>query len=221
MTLLAEDLTLLLLDDDSGRFTTHSSRHAALGGALLADLALGGWVEIDGPTGAFRREIVRPTGQPAPEHPVLADALTEVAAKDRTAKELVTRLGRAANEPLLQSLVDRGILRRERDKVLGLFPSTTWPTEDVTHERERRATLTTAIETGQGSERDVALLSILSAIDVAHRVLPVEGLGAREVRSRVKGMAEGDFAAKAVKYAVDSIDAALTAVIVTSTTSSG
>lgn len=37
----------------------------------------------------------------------------------------------------------------------------------------------------------------------------------------MKEMAEGDFAAKAVKYTVDSIDAALTAAIITSTTSSG
>jgi hypothetical protein len=219
VTLLAEDLTLLLLDDDTGRFTARSYRDAALGGALLAELALGGWVRIDEPSGAMRRSIVRPTGTPAPEHPVLVGALEEVAAKERTAKELVTRLGRAAREPLLESLADRGILRREDDRVLGLFPSTTWPTADATHERERRASLTRAIEAGRGDEHDVALLSILSAMDVVHRVLPVEGLGGREVRKRVKEMADGNFAARAVKVAVDAINMAVTSVIISSTTS--
>ncbi|MGC5615445.1 GOLPH3/VPS74 family protein [Georgenia sp. Z1491] len=222
MTLLAEDLTLLLLDDDSGRFTHHSYLVAGLGGALLAELALGGWVQIGEPSGLFRRSTVEPTGAPPPEHPVLADALEEVTAKDRTASELVTRLGRAAREPLLETLAERGILRREEGRVLGLFSSTTWPTDDARHEREMRAALTAAIAEGRGDARAVALLSVLSAMDIAHKVLPVEGLGGREVRRRVKEMAEGDWAAKAVRDAVAAVDAAvMSAVVATTVTGSG
>ncbi|MGC5628226.1 GOLPH3/VPS74 family protein [Georgenia sp. Z1344] len=218
--LLAEDLTLLLLDDDSGRFTAHSSLDAALGGALLAELALGGWVVIGDPSGMFKRSTVRPTDAPAPGHQVLAEALAEVAAKERSTNELVTRLGRAAKEPLLESLAARGILRRERGRVLGLFPSTTWPTADATHEQQMRAALTDGIATGRGDERVIALLSVLSAIDMAHKVLPVDGLGNREIRRRVREMAEGDLSAKAVKDAVGAIDAAVTAAIVTATVTS-
>jgi hypothetical protein len=56
-------------------------------------------------------------------------------------------------------------------------------------------------------------------MDVVHRVLPVEGLGGREVRKRVKEMADGNFAARAVKVAVDAINMAVTSVIISSTTS--
>lgn len=218
MTLLAEDLVLLLLDDDSSRFTAHSSLDAALGGALLAELALGGWALVGEPSGMFRRTAVHATGLPVPEHPVLADALAEVAAKDRSPGELVSRLGRAAREPLLETLAGRGILRRDDGRILGLFPSTTWPTADATYERQTRSSLSSAIRDGQADDRAVALLSLLSAIAVAHKVIDVDGLDGREVRRRVQAMAEGDWAAKAVRDAVGAIDAAVTSAVIASTT---
>ena len=40
-TLIAEDLLLLLLDDESGKLTNATFLDAGLGGALLVELALG------------------------------------------------------------------------------------------------------------------------------------------------------------------------------------
>ena len=40
-TLIAEDLVLLLLDDESGKLTNASYLDTGIGGALLVELALG------------------------------------------------------------------------------------------------------------------------------------------------------------------------------------
>ena len=73
--LIAEDLLLLLLDDESGKLTNTTYLDTGIGGALLVELALGSHVEVKKSGGRWSRAKVHPTGTAAPDDPVLVEAL--------------------------------------------------------------------------------------------------------------------------------------------------
>lgn len=214
--LIAEDLLLLLLDDDNGKLTLTSYPQTVLGGALLIELAITRSVEVEEKTSVWRSAKVRPAGG-APADPVLRAAYDVVAAKPRTAQELVDRLGKGAKEQLAARLSDRGILERHDDRVLGLFPRTRWPAADSSHEREVRQRLDAVLVQGvDPDDRTGALVALLSAIDKPHKVVDHRGVPAGQIRKRAKQVAEGDWAAKAVRDAIAASTAAVTAAVTAS-----
>ncbi|GAA2152247.1 hypothetical protein GCM10009844_35410 [Nocardioides koreensis] len=212
--LVAEDLLLLLLDDESGAVSGTSYADTALGGALLTDLALTGAVSVPEKTSVWRSAKVRAVPGVVPEDPVLREALATVAAKERNAQDLVGRLGKGAGGRLAQRLVERGILARRDRRLLGLFPTKRWPMVDAGHEQDVRRALRAALV--EGAEPDAhtgALVALLSAVGRAHKVVEHEGLASREVRRRAKEIAEGAWAATAVRDAIRAATAATTAAV--------
>ncbi len=206
--LIAEDLLLLLLDNRTGKPAT-SSLEAALGGALLAELALVEAVELSEKASLWRSAKVRPGAGPAPEDPVLAGAVATIAEKERSAQALATLLGKGLTATLAGRLAERGILQRRDRKLLGLFPRTRWPARDNSHEQSVRRALTVVLVDGARPDaRTGALVALLHAVDRAHKTVPHQGLGSRQVRKRAKQVAEGQWAAKAVKDAIAATAAA-------------
>lgn len=215
--LIAEDMLLLLLDDESGKLTLTSYPQTVLGGALLVELAITGAVEVEEKTSVWRSVKVRAVAGAAPADPVLRAAYDVIADRPRTAQDLVQRLGKGARDALADRLAERGLLERHDDRVLGLFPRTRWPAVDASHEQEVRRQLTAALVQGvDPDERTGALVALLSAIDKPHKVVDHEGLSAGEVRKRAKTIAKGDWAATAVRDAITASTAAITAVAATS-----
>lgn len=216
-TLIAEDVLLLLLDDETGRLeSTHLD--PLLGGAVLMELAMAGNLEVRS-RGRWSRSMVHVlTDGPVPEHELLRDALAEVRQKERTAQDLVNRIGKGLKETLLAGLVARGVVRLEEDKVLGLFPRKRWPAVDSRHEDEVRQALSAVLLSGVTPEpRTAAVVALLHAVDRAHRTIDNQGAPGRVVKARAKEIAEGEWAAKAVKDAVTAAQAAMTAVMVSTT----
>lgn len=208
MTLIAEDLLLLLLDDEKGTVPAGVQTDTGLGGALLVELALSGVATL-GEKGTWTAARVQVAGA-TPADPLLAAAHATVAEQPRTAKALVQRLGKHSREQLVARLVDRGILEERRHAVLGLFPRTTWPTADATHERGLRARLTDVLVRGaEPDERTAALVALTSALGVAGRSVDLSiyrgDVRKRDVERRAKQVAEGDWAAAAVRAAVDEL----------------
>lgn len=219
MTLLAEDLLLLVLDDRTGKVVS-SNLDTALGGAVLIELALADTIEVSKGEGLWARSKVRPiASSPRPSDPVLGNGLDLVAAKERSAQDLVVRLGKGVRRTLLERLQTRGVLRLEEDKVLGLFPRKRWPTVDSSHEDAVRRQISAALlEGATPDDRTAALIALLLAIDRAHRTVDLDGVSARTVKKRAKEIAEGDWAAKAVRDAVAAAQAAMMAAVMASTT---
>ena len=219
-TLIAEDLLLLLLEDESGKLRHTTYLDAGIGGALLVELAMGGQVDVRKGSGFWSRATVVPVPGAGPvTDPVLADALAVVAEKPRSAQDLVARLGRHRREPLLERLAERGVLRREDDTVLGLFPRTRWPMVDRQHEDGVRRALGDALVRGvDPAPRTAALVSLLSALDLAAKVVEHDGMSSGEVRRRAKAVGEGDWAVKGVKDAVAAAQAAVVAAVMVTTT---
>ncbi|WP_127480239.1 GOLPH3/VPS74 family protein [Nocardioides pantholopis] len=215
-TLIAEDLLLLFLDDDSGATNTVVPIPTVLGGAILIELAVAGAVEVPERTSVWKTAKVRPVPGARVEDPLLVEALATVAEKERTAQDLVGKLGRGTRERLAARLVERGILEHRKDRVLGLFPRTRWPVVDSRHEDEvRRALTDVLVLDAEPDPRTGALVALLAATDRAHKVVDRGNRSAREVRKRAKTISEGAWAAKAVRDALSASTAAITAATTT------
>jgi len=210
--LLAEDLLLLLTDDDTGRLVVPGQEvDIALGGAQLLALSLQQRVDVD----ARKRLVVL---DPSPCGDALLDeALQEVARRaGRKPSDVVARLGKRLRGTLYERLAAAGILRAEQGRVLGLFPTHTWPTSSADHEAEVRRALTAVLVQGATPEpHDAALVALLHALRATHKVVvPAEhGLRRRDLDRRAKEIAEGSWASDAVRRAVDAVTAATVAAI--------
>lgn len=222
-TLLAEDLLLLLLDDVKGLPSSMAPIQTVLGGALLAELALREHVTVAEKTSVWKSAKVLPsTSLSPPADPVLRAALEQVSEKERSASDLVARLGKGLMDRLAERLLERGILERRDEKVLGLFPRTRWPAADLTHELELRRMLTSVLV--QGAEPDPrlgTLIALLWSSNRVHQAVDHEGMPAREVKKRAKEVAQGEWAAKAVKDAIDASTAAVIAVVAATSAAAG
>ena len=209
--LIAEDLVLLLLDDRSGRFKNATFLDTGIGGALMIELALRGNIDITKGSGRWARARVWPVPAAAlPTDPALTDAMAVVADRQRTPEALVPRLAKRQRAVLLERLEASGTLRRQERRLLGLWPRQRWLICDTARKAAILRRLGDVLVRGiSPDERTAALISVLSALGLAHKVVDPEGVSRRELKARAKQIADGDWAAKAVRDAVAAIQAAL------------
>lgn len=155
--LVAEDVMLLVLHQEIGPAAPAATVLHALGGALLVDLAL---LDRVGTAGSA---VVALGHGPLPDV-LLRSAQDIVARRPRPARSLVPELGAELWAPVTARLVERGRIRRERRRPLGLHPVTTRAVADARHEAALRAHLRTVIESGRLPDaRTAAVLALLSA----------------------------------------------------------
>ncbi|PVY95469.1 GOLPH3/VPS74 family protein [Actinomycetospora cinnamomea] len=212
--LIAEDLLLLLTADDTGELAADGTNmNIALGGALLAELALMERLDVAGPDEHVRegRLVVRdpnPTGDG-----VLDEALARVGHKEgRRPQSVLTALGRRIRPRLYERLAEGSLVRAEQGRILGIFPVHRWPAEHADHETAVRADVLTALRQGLTTDaRTRALISLLRALKAVHKAVAPEsvGLSKRELNERAKQIAEDDWVGKAVRSAINSEDAAI------------
>jgi hypothetical protein len=210
MTLLAEDLLLLLLDDASGKPVVDGTRMSrVLAGAVLLELALGDVVTPAEPGEDVKkgRLVVRDGARP--QDSLLTRAVDLIGtAKPMKPETAIEKLAKNLRDDVSKRIVDAGWVREERGKVLGIFPTTRWPEVDGSHERALRSELSAALLDGVGpTPRTAALVSLLSAVDAAPKLFP--DADRRAVKKRAKEIAEGDWAGKAVRKSVEAVNAAI------------
>ncbi len=207
--LLAEEFLLLCLDDESGKKTMSSEKlPPALGAALLVELAL---MERIGVTpqdaGWQRRGRVTITSTKPTDDAELDAALEAVEQReDIKVKDLISDMsGKRITKGLLDRLVERlvtaGVLGEERSKVLGLRR---WPTVDPSVEEEIRSRLQSSlVGDDTPTERTVALIALLQSTGQLTKVVTTEDK--RALKAKAKALTEGDWAATAVKQAIDEV----------------
>jgi hypothetical protein len=218
MTTITEDLVLLLLDPGSGRAIVDStSLDRAVGGALLLDLSTLGRLTADG-TGARARLTVADSSTTG--DPLLDAALARLEGRHPLrAQKAVERLARKTREPVLQRLVERGLVRRDRGRLLGVFPVTTWPAADTGPVTELRRRIAEVLLDGAGPDQHVALLiSLVHAVKVEHKL--VDG-PRRQLRARADQVAQGDWAGPAVRKAVQAVQTSVAVAVAASTSAAG
>lgn len=216
MTTITEDLVLLLLNPQTGRSVVDSmSLDRGIGGALLLDLATRERISADGDGAGTRIGVSDPTST---GDALLDVALGRLAGKSLRAQNAVERLARHMRMPVLERLEERGLVRREKARVLGLFPATTWPPVDPTPRAALHRRVEAVLKDGETPDQHVALLiSLLHALQAEHKV--VDGRR-RELHARAKEVAAGDWAGPAVRKAVRAAQASVV-VAVTAATSAG
>jgi hypothetical protein len=218
--LIAEDLLLLLTDDESGKPVVETTElDLGLAGAVLIDLAELDRVEVAQPGETVKegRLYVRdrtPTGEA-----VLDDILGRL--EERGPKKpasLVPHLTKGLREALYERLAERGIVRAEEGRVLGIFPRRQWPATDSTHEDEMRRGLHDVLVVGrEPTVHEAMLVSMLYAVEKVPKVLDDADVDKHQVRERAKAIAEGEFAGEAVRKAVEAVRAAVFTSVIAAT----
>ena len=226
--LIAEEFLLLCLDDETGKKLVGTERiDPALGGALLAELALmeriGVTPESDGWTRRGRVSIVSDKPTDDPELDRALGFLVEH--EGRKVKDLVSGMSlrpltKGLRDRLLARLAAAGVLTEEKASVLAVFPTTRWPTADPGPEGEVRSRLRSALVDGlTPTERTVPLVALLQATDLLVKAVPSEDKLA--LKARAKRLSDGDWAAKAVKQAIEEVTSAAAVVAMAGAASAG
>ncbi|RBQ21243.1 GPP34 family phosphoprotein [Spongiactinospora rosea] len=203
---IAEELLLLAHRGADGRPLIGSTElDAGIAGALLAELALTGRIDLGDKTITARRPAVPGDAGTDPE---LDTVLAQIATQSRPRKPewWVRKLHSAERRKrLLRRLAARGVLDEERVKVLGLFPVTRYPERDPELGAAVRERVWYVLGGADPDERTAVLIGVLRACRLDRRVFP----GAD--RKRVKEIAEGDWASTAVARTIASINTAVIA----------
>ena len=218
-TLIAEDLLLLLLDDDSGTLSHSDKIQPLLGGALLIELALAERIEVADRTSRWRQALVAVVDGPPVDEPLLAAAIGTIGEKPRSAQDLVNRLGKGTRDVLLERL-DRARARPAGARARCSACSRARPGPPPTARTRPRCASGyqgALVHSLTPDARTSALVALLSAVGHAHKVVERGDVPVKDVKSRAKEIADGAWAAKAVKDAVAAAQAAMTAAVVAST----
>ncbi|WP_250029517.1 GOLPH3/VPS74 family protein [Paractinoplanes maris] len=200
--LIVEDLMLLLLDDETGTPAAAGTLYYTLGGAVLVELALMGRVEIDG-------SKVRAVGSDPLPDPLLQDAFDKVAEKPRGAQTLLITIGSGLYEPVIERLLEHGLIRREKKRVLGLFSMNQLPAADAEHEAAVRARIRAVLVDGEQPDTRTAALAALLSASGALPMLRPQLAWSGPVQQRAKELEQGNWGAAAVNTAVARTAAAL------------
>jgi len=209
--LIVEDLLLLLLDDTSGTIAGEGTLYYTLGGAVLVELALRGEVAPDDSRTMFNGIRIGAVKGELPSDPLLREAYETVAKKPRGVQELLIDIGSSLRGEVLDRLVERGFIRREKKKVLGIFPTTRMPAQRPEYEAQLLESVRSVLVDGaEPDARTGALAALLSAsgtLPQLHPGIPWSGA----VYTRGKELEKGNWGADAVNTAIAGTNAAIAA----------
>ncbi len=219
---LAADFLLLAYNDETGKSELDDTRlHAALAGATVLELTVQGVLDIAGEDGPVKEGRLYRVPSRRASDPLLEEIA--VLCEGKKPKDAISKVAGVTSfknsageikEALLERLAADGVLREEKAKVLGLFPTTRWPTVDPTYEQQVVDGIRSVVVDGaQPDGRTAALVSLLSAVDLVPKVLPDEDK--KQVQARAKEIAESDWAADGVKSAVDTVNAIMITTMMT------
>ncbi|RRR99572.1 GPP34 family phosphoprotein [Glycomyces terrestris] len=172
-----------------------------LAGAVLYELALAGRIDEDGRK--VRVLDPSPTGDP-----VVDGRLTALAAdKPRSPRAAVERTAKGLKQVVLDDLTARGVLRRERGKVMGLFPVNRYLPQHPEALADARTRLASAARTGRAfDDRTKALLALVCGVRLEKVVFPDRKT--RPDRKQRKAFAEDHWVGAATRKAVGNREGA-------------
>ncbi|WP_081236733.1 GOLPH3/VPS74 family protein [Streptomyces viridosporus] len=207
-TTLGEQLLLLSLDDESGTAKEQAKVALAVSAASLVELALAGRIDVTDD----RVTVVDAT---PPGEPALDAALAAVAGRDRPGRtgDWINRLRTDAVARARAGLLEKGLVREERRKVLGLFPARRYPEADGSVEAAVRQRLDAVVLRGSVTpdERTASLVALLHGAKLHRLAFPDADV--RRVEAAMESVAHGRWSATAVRHVVRAAESALTATV--------
>jgi len=214
--LLAEDLLLLVTDDASGRLSAPAAQvDVALGGANLVELTLMNKVGLSGEwdRGKAGRIIVR---DPSPTGDEVLDAALGIisAHQGKKPSTVVRPLGKNLRRKLYERLVLGGVVRPEHGRVFVVFRAQRWPAQDASHKAQVRRLMTQALVQQTTPEaRSAALIALVHGLRYEHKIVDSREceLSRQQLRVRAEEIAQGNWAAEAIRQAIGQMIAAVVA----------
>lgn len=208
MLRFAEELMLLILDDENGRFARVPDRlmRYALAGGVLMDLALENRIDTD------LQNLILVDSTPVGDS-LLDPTLADIAEADDTkdARFWVERTALRADtlrEEALNRLVEKGILRREEDRFMWVFQSRRYPIIDNTAEREVKLRIMEVLFSDQIPDpRDVVIIGLAHACDIFNQILSARELA--RVADRIDQVRKLDLIGQAMSQAITDIELSL------------
>ncbi len=209
MLRFAEEIVLLLLRDDDGKFVTvpATSLQHALAGAVLMDLALENRIDTD------PENLVLIDSTPVGDS-LLDPTLAQIAAgEQRDARYWVEQTARQAEdirEEALARLVERGILERHENRFLWVFQSRRYPMIDGTVEREVKLRIMGVLLSDEIPDpRDIVIICLADACGILRQLLPRRELD--RVRDRIEQVRKLDLIGQAMAQAIHDMEVWLAA----------
>lgn len=198
--LIVEDLVLLLFDPSSGTIRGENTLFYVLGGAVLTDLAFNGQISIE-ERGGLRGSIVSATGD-IPGDPLLRKTWDVIAEKPTDPQTLLASVGVTLRPIVLDRLAERGHIRAERKKRLGLFTTTSLQDGGTSRRAELLEQVRAIFVDGvTPSPRIAAIGALISASGTLPTFHP--GISwSSDVYTRGKELERGEWGADAVGAAV-------------------
>ena len=204
-----EELMLLILDDEDGKFARVPDRQLryALAGGVLMDLALENRIDTD------LKQLMLVDSTPLGDDlldPTLADiaAATETHDARFWVERTALRSADAIREAALDRLVERGILQRQEDRFLWVFRSRRYPVIDDRMEREVKLRIMEILFSDEiPTPRDVVIIGLAHACNLFEQIL-----SAREVEHiapRIDEVRRLDLISQAMAQAISDIEVSL------------
>ncbi len=208
MLRFAEELMLLILDDENGKFARVPDRlmRYALAGGVLMDLALENRIDTD------LKNLILVDSTPVGDSlldPTLADIAQATDTKD--ARFWVERTALRADtirEEALNRLIEQGILKREEDRFMWVFQARRYPVIDNTAEREVKLRIMEVLFSDQIPDpRDVVIIGLAHACDIFKEILSPRELA--RVADRIDQVRKLDLIGQAMSQAITDIELSL------------
>ena len=208
MLRFAEEIMLLLLDDDGGEFVRvpEWSLQCALAGAVLMDLALENRIDTD------LEQLILVDSTPVGDD-LLDSTLARIAqATERhDTRYWIQHTAQHASrirERVLERLVDRGILQRRDERLLWVFQSRRYPVVDGKADREVKLRIMAVLLSDEIPDpRDIVIVCLAEACGLFRELLSRREL--EHATARIEQVRKLDLIGQAVSQAVWDIEVSL------------
>ena len=208
MLRFAEEIMLLLLDDEGGEFLHVSdwSLRCALAGAVLMDLALENRIDTD------LKQLVLVDATPVGDD-LLDPTLARIADATEThdAAHWVHQTARHADqirERALERLIEHGILQRQEESFLWVFKSRRYPAVDGKADREVKLRIMSVLFSDEIPDpRDIVIVCLVEACGIFQALLSRREL--THASARIEQVRKLDLIGQAISQAVWDIETSL------------
>ena len=209
MLRFVEEITLLQLHDDDGRFARVPSwsLNYALAGGVLMDLAMENRIDTD-----LENLILvdaTPTGDSLLD-PTLADIAAGEKHDARFWVEQTAERAEAIQEEALSRLIALGILERQEDRFLWVFRSRRYPMIDGQAEREVKLRIMGVLFSDEIPDpRDVVIICLADACGIFKEILSRREL--EQASARIEQVRKLDLIGQAMSQAIQDIELSVAA----------
>ena len=205
----AEEILLLTLDDKKGafRYLPKEVIRTALAGALLMDLALANRIDTD--LNSLTVVSTEPTGDP-----LIDEVLLRLQSSDDShttawwINEIAWHSGKL-REQVLQSLVDKGVLKVEDQKILWVFAKRRYPLMNDQEVKEVRARLRELVFSHDIPDpREAVLIGLINACNMVDSLFTEQELP--EIMPRFNQLTKLDLIGMELDQSIGDIYLAMT-----------